>query len=98
MPASKPFVRATEIGEYVRHHSCESRFRLAHNNRKLTSSVPFLYQLSSTMDPVLQEAGRRREIEWEASVFGMDVAIIGLVREEIKPLPFREFRAAETCI
>jgi hypothetical protein len=83
MPSSKPHVRATEIGEYIRHHSCERRFRLAFNNRELADSVPFFYQLSSTMDPVLQEAGRQREQEWEASIRGAGRA--DLCRYDLRP-------------
>jgi hypothetical protein len=63
MPAARPFVRATEIGEYIRHHSCERRFRLAFNNRELADAVLFFYQLSSSIDAILQEAGRERETE-----------------------------------
>ena len=61
----KPLVRVTQIGEYVRHDSCERRFKLDHDDRRLTKSLPFFFTLSSAMDPVLEEAGRAREREWE---------------------------------
>ncbi|MGI4790984.1 MAG: DEAD/DEAH box helicase [Janthinobacterium lividum] len=60
-----PLVRVTQIGEYIRHGSCERRFKLDSDGRRLTKSLPFFYTLSSTMDPVLAEAGREREREWE---------------------------------
>jgi len=68
MSSPKPLVRATQIGEYIRHHSCERRFKLDFNKRELTHELPFFFQLSGTMDPVLQEAGRKREREWEERV------------------------------
>src|SRR5579859_7978993 len=70
MVEGKPIVRATEIGEYIRHHSCERRFKLEHNNRALARQLPFVDALSSFLDPVLQEAGHQREREWEDSLRG----------------------------
>src|ERR1041385_514537 len=32
-----PLLRVTEIGEYIRHHSCERRFRLEIDHRKLAT-------------------------------------------------------------
>jgi len=64
----RPRVRVTEIGEYIRHNCCERRFRLDHADRALAKQLPFFDQLSSSMDPALQEAGRQREAEWEAQV------------------------------
>ena len=50
MPPTRPTVRATQIGEYVRHHSCERRFKLAFNDYELADGLPFFFQLSSSMD------------------------------------------------
>ncbi len=61
----RPLVRVTQIGEYIRHGSCERRFKLDSDEWRLTRDLPFFYTLSGTMDPVLAEAGRRREQEWE---------------------------------
>ena len=63
--ASRPLIRVTQIGEYVRHSSCERRFKLDSDERRLTRALPFFYTLSGTMDPVLAESGRQRELEWE---------------------------------
>lgn len=63
--SGRPLVRVTQIGEYVRHGSCERRFKLDSDERRLTRALPFFYTLSGTMDPVLAEAGRQREQEWE---------------------------------
>ncbi|HTE19288.1 MAG TPA: hypothetical protein VK689_13020, partial [Armatimonadota bacterium] len=83
MPATKPTVRATQIGEYVRHHSCERRFKLAFNEYELADGLPFFFQLSSSMDPVLSEAGRRREGEWETLVRAAGLA--DLCRYDLRP-------------
>ena len=74
---SKPLVRVTQIGEYVRHHSCERRFKLDHDNRRLTKALPFFYTLSGAMDPVLEEAGRAREREWEQRLTGAGLRDLG---------------------
>lgn len=58
-------MRVTQIGEYVRHSSCERRFKLDSDGRRLPNALPFFYTLSGTLDPVLAEAGRQREREWE---------------------------------
>ncbi|MCC2668818.1 MAG: hypothetical protein K0Q72_1289 [Armatimonadetes bacterium] len=83
MPSAKPLVRATQIGEYIRHHSCERRFKLDFNDRELTHELPFFFQLSGTMDPVLQEAGRRREREWEGRV--REAGLTDLCRYDQRP-------------
>lgn len=63
--SERPVVRVTEIGEYIRHHSCERRFKLEFNNRQLAQRLPFANRLFNTIDPVLQEAGRMRENQLE---------------------------------
>lgn len=63
--SDRPVVQVTQIGEYVRHGSCERRFKLDSDERRLTRALPFFYTLSGTMDPVLAESGRQRELEWE---------------------------------
>ncbi|MEG4306695.1 AAA domain-containing protein [Microcoleus sp. D3_18a_C4] len=67
-PVTKPSVRVTEIGEYIHYQSCDRRFKLEHNNRKLGRELPFAERLFNSLDPVLQEAGRLRENEWETSL------------------------------
>jgi AAA domain/PD-(D/E)XK nuclease superfamily len=63
-----PVIRVTEIGEYIRHHSCERRFKLELDNRRLAREVPFAERLFNPLDPVLQESGRARENAWETSL------------------------------
>jgi hypothetical protein len=63
-----PTLRVTEIGEYIRHSSCERRFRLEINRRRLARSLPFAERLFNALDPVLQVAGREREADWEAAL------------------------------
>ena len=58
-------VRVTEVGEFIRHHSCPRRFKLELNNRALGRRLPFSERLFNTLDPVLREEGRKREGQWE---------------------------------
>lgn len=60
-----PLIRVNDIGEYVRYHSCDRRFKLAFNNRQLAKELPFAERLFNSIDPVLQESGRLREEVWE---------------------------------
>lgn len=83
MPQSRPVVRVTQLGEYIRHHSCERRFKLDHGGRELTKKLPFFFTLSSAMDPVLEEAGRRRERDWEQCLRAAGLA--DLCRYEERP-------------
>ena len=95
-PYHKPLVRVTQIGEYIRHQSCERRFKLDHDNRRLTKSLPFFYTLSSAMDPVLEEAGRAREREWERWLTQAGLRDIG-EGPEVEATPWEVFagRVAE---
>jgi len=64
----RPTIRVTEIGEYIRHNSCERRFKLEINNRALAKGLPFSERLFNVLDPVLQRVGRQRENETEESL------------------------------
>lgn len=65
---TKPRLRVTELGEFIRFHSCERRFKLGFDNRALAKQLPFAERLFSSLDPVLQAVGRLREDEWERSL------------------------------
>jgi hypothetical protein len=65
---SRPAVTVNEIGEYISHHSCERRFKLAFNNRAEARNLPFAERLFNALDPVLQEEASKRENEWEGSL------------------------------
>jgi len=54
-------VRVTEIGEYIRHDSCERRFKLGFRDRELADQIPFAARLYNPIDPVLQAEGDERE-------------------------------------
>ncbi|WP_276249174.1 AAA domain-containing protein [Haladaptatus sp. YSMS36] len=63
--STRPYpIRATEIAQYVRHHSCERRLRLEYNEREATDELPFAERLFNSLDPVLQERGRILEEQW----------------------------------
>src|SRR6266446_6145504 len=90
-------VRVTEIGEYLRHHSCERRFRLEVNHRAKARELPFAERLFNALDPVLQEMGRQRESEWEASL--QEGGLIDTTRyaqrpEDARVAAWAEFTAA----
>lgn len=59
-------VRVTEIGEFIRHHSCERRFKLDFNQRAEAQLHPLYNRLFNSIDPVLQVVGKKREDDWEA--------------------------------
>jgi hypothetical protein len=65
----KPSIKVTDIAEYIRYKSCDRRFKLKLNKYEIAKQVPF-YELifSTSLDPVLEEAGHRREKEWESSL------------------------------
>lgn len=65
-----PFVRATDIAEYIRYQSCDRRFKLKYKNYELAKKdIPFSELIFSTsLDPVLEVEGRKREDEWEKSL------------------------------
>src|SRR5262245_37120716 len=78
MAADPPAIRVSEIGEFIRHQSCERRFKLEMNRRRLARRLPFAERLFNALDPVLREAGKRREDEWERSLLAAGL-------EEIRP-------------
>ena len=59
---------ATDLGEFVRHHSCDRRFHLAVHEGREVAPLPFFDRLRDAIDPVLAEVGRRREDQWEAEL------------------------------
>ncbi|MCC5812510.1 MAG: AAA family ATPase [Ectothiorhodospiraceae bacterium] len=91
-----PTVRVTEIGEYVRHNSCERRFKLGFNQRSLARRLPFAERLFNPLDPVLQEVGHQREAEWERSLregAGFeDLSHYDARPAGSKKMPFEEFK------
>jgi hypothetical protein len=68
-------INVTDIGEYIRHRSCDRRFHLTVNyDREVRydpharTGLPFFDRLLNTLDPVLQEVGRKREDQWEGEL------------------------------
>ncbi len=65
-----PLVRSTDIAEYIRYQSCDRRFKLKYKDYELAKKdIPF-YELifSTSLDPVLEVEGRKREDKWEKSL------------------------------
>jgi AAA domain len=63
-----PLLRVSEVGEFVRHRSCERRFKLESDRRRLARRLPFYERLFNTLDVVLQARGREREDDWAVSL------------------------------
>lgn len=64
-PYQRPYeLRATEIAQFVRHHSCERRLRLAYDDRDAAERLPFAERLFNALDPVLQLKGDLLEDRW----------------------------------
>lgn len=73
-----PVVRVTEIGEFIRHQSCDRRFKLDINNRiEARRGIPFFERLFNPLDLVLQESGDKREDEWQEQLNEAGFASIG---------------------
>lgn len=56
-------LKVTDIGEYIRHHSCARRLKLGQNEGQLRRDLPFYNRLFNPLDPVLRTAGANREDE-----------------------------------
>jgi hypothetical protein len=70
-PITRTEISVTDIGEYVRHRSCDRRFFLkVHYDREVARHLPFFDRLLNTLDPVLREVGRQREDQWETELRG----------------------------
>ena len=84
MPTGPVPIRVSEIGEFIRFQSCERRFKLGLDNRRLARAVPFAERLFNTLDPVLQEVGREAENRWEQALRDQD--LLDLTRsDELAP-------------
>ncbi len=93
--AVRPEVNVTQIGEYVRHHSCERRFKLdveaAH-----VAALPYYSTVFNFLDPVLHEKGRESEDAWEESLKKKGIADLtkhGTRPGDSKRTPWDEFVA-----
>ncbi|MDW8209061.1 MAG: AAA domain-containing protein [Chloroherpetonaceae bacterium] len=82
MADERPVVRVTDIGDYIRHGSCARRFKLDIESEH-TRRLPFFHKLASAVDPVLQNAGKAREREWEISL--RHAGLQDLCRYDLRP-------------
>jgi hypothetical protein len=89
-------VRVSEVGEFIRFQSCERRFKLGLENRRLARNVPFSERLFNTLDPVLQEVGREAEDRWEVALRtrGLtDLTKVSTRPAEARATSWEDFRA-----
>lgn len=91
-------IRVTELGEYIRHMSCQRRFKLGYRDGELFDALPFSGKPLHTMDPVLAEQGAAREDEWAESL--EDLGILNLhTRHGLKDdAPWGDFVAAVAAL
>ncbi|MFT5686604.1 MAG: hypothetical protein ACI8RZ_007560, partial [Myxococcota bacterium] len=83
--------RVTDIGEYIRHSSCQRRFKLGHNNQALYKSLPFSDRPFHVIDVVLTEAGRKREEEWSNALEDMGLLPLQSAESRHDPVLWDEF-------
>ncbi len=74
-------LRVTEIGEYVRHHSCARRLKFGQDETRLRREIPFYSRLFNALDPVLREAGAEREDEVDENLRAQGLVDITRFRE-----------------
>lgn len=88
-------ITATDLGEYVRHHSCDRRFHLAVRAKTDPEPLPFFARLRDQIDPVLAEVGRRREDQWEAELVaaGFRDLVTALAKGKRGEVPWETFAA-----
>ncbi len=64
-PTAPIKITVTNIGEYIRHRSCDRQFHLTVNHAREVGPLPFFDRLLTTLDPVLAIVGQKREDQWE---------------------------------
>lgn len=84
--AGRPRIRVTDVGEYIRHHGCERRFKLKIDRRAVERSVPFMVRFFNPLDPVLMLAGQKREDEWGQAL--LDAGFVDLGAGEDPDAPY----------
>jgi hypothetical protein len=95
MSTEKPSIKVTDIAEYIRYKSCDRRFKLKINDYEIAKQVPFSELIFSTsLDPVLEAEGHRREGEWKESLEKM--GLLGLIQgnqssDSVKTTDWNEF-------
>ncbi|MDB5311291.1 MAG: exonuclease subunit alpha [Gemmataceae bacterium] len=62
-PAPIP-ISVNDLGEYIRHQSCDRRFYLKTHADEV-KRLPFFERMLNSVEPVLQKVGREREDQWE---------------------------------
>jgi hypothetical protein len=89
-------LRVTEIGEYIRHRSCDRRFKLEINGRAEARTLPFVDRLFNALDPVLQRVGREREDVWEGTLQAVGLQNLTPVPsgQERQEMPWADFAPA----
>jgi AAA domain len=94
---SLPVVNVTQVGEYVRHHACERRFKLDVEARTLVNILPYHATVFNALDPVLREKGRESEDAWEDTLKKQglkDLTRFAKRPADNKPTPWADFLAA----
>ena len=95
--APRRVVRVTDIGEFVRHKSCQRRFALGYDNQAKFKELAYLVaQPFATIDPVLAEQGKLRETQWAKALTKRGFRDLQMPEEEPgKGAPWETF---VTCV
>ena len=93
MSYAKHAIRVTDLGEFVRHKSCQRRFKLGYDDQALFKEISTITGAPfATIDPVLAEHGKAREEDW-----ARDLVLDGFLEldlpeeEEGKGAPWEDF-------
>ena len=91
VPVTRPRIAVTDIGEYIRHHSCERRFKLKISKREVERQVPFMGRTENSLDLVLMMAGVQHEDDWADELVAAGVAHLGAHLLQDDPLEWDDF-------
>ena len=67
-PVRRPVITATEIAEYIAHHSCARRAKLTFIQNDASRKLPFAGRVFAPLDVALKQSGAAREVQWEQSL------------------------------
>ena len=89
-------ITVNDIGEYVRHKSCDCRFHLTVHCDREVRPLPFFDRLLNTLEPVLEVVGKAREDQWELELAGSGFrdAAAGLPRDKHGGVSWGDLAAA----
>ncbi|MBP3955044.1 PD-(D/E)XK nuclease family protein [Gemmata sp. G18] len=88
-------ITVNDIGEYIRHQSCDRRFYLKVHYDREVRPLPFFDRLLNTLEPVLSQVGKDREDQWEKELTdnGFRDLAAGLLKGKHDDVTWQDFAA-----